>query len=567
MKKGISSYYNFLPYLIILCIILIFNIISIWGIDGLYQDDQEYYYRTYDKDLSDLRFSRNILHAIYTLEINKIASHISIYTARLIVLVFLLIPCSFLIYYLIKKHFKLISAVAIPIAILPFILPNETTIPAYISGSYTLMGIMFALLSINFILNKSESNRIWEPNFILAIVFYFLAFESTELFAFMLPVFLFLIFIFRKVTLKRVYLALFFSSLAILKSYMIMRRPHGTVNNVRHQVSLDEINHRIIHFMDFINPFHGLADPGFLNLLVIVIILTAIVILLYKHQKLARLLQPLTQITVSNQKLMFLTYSFIFPVIWLIFSSLPFIIFTIYFPSRYYLVAGIALNFMLIVSLGIIFATLTYRKIPLFILLCLLIISAGYNRQQNFKKNHRKLNEQFSELSSILQNNRLPEGSQIVVTTFFRNLTLGNGVTRRGKGVFQYIMKKRGFAGQIMLEKSYYDPFKIYNNPWGFKNADIDTTRKTILLRCFHPNKNKNKRMHYALRWVDENEVSSPWTLYYIDDELKFNHFLDGQGYAAYNAAADSLYLVGITRDDIMFGGIPDRKDSLRLGL
>jgi hypothetical protein len=42
---------------------------------------------------------------------------------------------------------------------------------------------------------------------------------------------------------------------------------------------------------------------------------------------------------------------------------------------------------------------------------------------------------------------------------------------------------------------------------------------------------------------------------------------INGNGYESYDLIVDSLLASGISREDIMFGGIPAAEDSLRLGL
>ena len=98
------------PYLIIALVIFGFNIRSIFGLDGLIQDDQEYYFRLYDKSVSDLHFSRNLIHPLYILWIIKLASATSIYFARMCIVLLLFIPSAGLLYHLISSRMKLTLA-------------------------------------------------------------------------------------------------------------------------------------------------------------------------------------------------------------------------------------------------------------------------------------------------------------------------------------------------------------------------------------------------------------------------------------------------------------------------
>jgi hypothetical protein len=155
---------------------------------------------------------------------------------------------------------------------------------------------------------------------------------------------------------------------------------------------------------------------------------------------------------------------------------------------------------------------------PLVIILALIISVAGFNRQQNFRKYYKPLNKQFSELKHTLNKYALPQEAQIIVTSSNPHLSLGYGITRRSTGVLQYILKNREVAGQIMAERCFYDPFKLFNKPWEYRNVDIDTTKSTYLFRCFNADSIQNRRLHYALRWIVDTSKYSPWSIFHFDD-------------------------------------------------
>jgi hypothetical protein len=556
-----------LPFFILAFIIFVLNIIPIWGFDGLIQDDQEYYYRLYNKGIFDLTFSRNIIQAIYILEIIKIASFTSIFTARLLIILLLSIPSASLIYYFSHYEFNLRKSTSVAIAAIPFILPNEVFIPTYIVGSYMLLAILFALITIYFILKYSRESEFSTTYFVLAAASFGIAFESSELIASMLPVFLFLIFIFRKFSRKQLLLGAVFSLMAVLKSILVIIRPHGPVNNVRNEIPVPEIKDRIVNFLDFMNPFHTEAYSGILNIIVVGIIILGAVIVLMNPARLKNILDPTGSKDEPVNKHFYFVYYYLFPLVWLVFSSLPFLVFAQYMTSRYFTTAAIALNFMFIISLGVIFGLFTWRRLPLVITLILITGVSGYNRQQNFRKYYLDLNNQYSELKQTLSNYDLPRDAQIIVTSYNRRLALGYGITRRSIGVYQYVLKNRDVGGQIMIEKHFYDPFLLINKAWLYRYVDIDTTKSTFLFRCFNAHTGQNRRLHYALRWEDEISKESNWSIFHFDEHGHASNLVSGNGYESYKSTLDSLSTLGIRREDIMFGGIPTRADSARLGL
>jgi len=567
LKDSNAIWKTIIPFSILAFIIFLFNIIPIWGFDGLIQDDQEYYYRLYNKGIFDLAFSRNIIHAIYSLEIMKIAILTSVFTARFLITIILSIPSACLIYYFSHYEYKLGKSASVAIAVIPFILPNEVLIPTYIAGSYMLLAILFSFITLYFILKYSRQSKFSKTYFILAATSYVLAFESSELMATMLPVFLFLIFIFRKLSMKQFLLGAVFSLLALLKSILVIIRPHGPVNNVRNEIPASEIKDRIVHLLDFMNPFNNLTYSAIFNIVLVSIIILGAFMVLMNHHRLKNILNPDSSKDEPGNKHFYFVYYYLFPLVWLVFSTLPFLLFTTSFSSRYFTTAAIALGFMFITSLSVIFGLFTTRRIPLVIILVLIIGISGFNRQQNFRKYYKALNNQYSELKQTLNNYELPRDAQIIVTSSNKRLALGYGITRRSNGVLQYVLKKRAVGGQIMIEKRFYDPFQLLNNAWLYRYVDIDTTKSTFLFRCFNANPGQNKRLHYALRWEDEKSKESHWSIFHFDEQGTASNLINGNGYESYISVLDTLSALGIRREDIMFGGLPARDDSIRLGL
>jgi hypothetical protein len=556
-----------LPFFILSFIIFILNIIPIWGFDGLIQDDQEYYFTLFSKHINDLRFSRNIFHAIYTLEIIKIANLTSVFTARLLIVLLFGIPSACFLYYFSHYHYQLRKSASIAVAVIPFILPFEPFVPTYLVGSYMVPAILFSFITIFFILIFSKQPKFSTPYFILAVSFYFITIESSELMASMLPVFLFLIFIFRKPSRKQFLLGAAFSLLAVLKTIMVILRPHGPVNSVTNEIPASEMKDRIIHSMDFMNPLHGLANIGVLNIIMLSIIIAGAIIVFMNDKRLKKILYPGNSEDTTVNKHFYFVYYYLFPLVWLIFSVIPFLFFSQYLVSRYLSTTAIALNFMFIISISVIYGLFSSRKIPLAIILFLIVAVSGINRQQYFRKYYKALNKQYSELGQTLKNYSFPLGAQIIVTSSNRQLSLGYGITRRSNGVLQYVLKKRDAGGQIMSEKCFYDPFQLLNKPWGNRYVDIDTTKSTYLFRCFNTDASQNRRLHYALRWADEQSKESHWSIFHFDDKGTMSNLVKGSGYKAYEVALDKLSAMGIRPEDIMFGGIPSGEDSIRLGL
>jgi len=557
-----------IPLLIIAVIIFIFNIISIWGFDGLMTDDQGYFFSLYDKSISDLAFRRNIFHALFTLGIIKIASLSSVFFARFLILFLLSIPCAFLIYYFSHFQYQLKKHTAVAIAVLPFILPNEVRVPTYIVGSYMLLAILFSLISIYFILRFSKQSRFLVIDFILAATAYYVATESSELIASMLPVFLFLIFIFKKLSVKQILLGSIISFVAIRKIIHVVYKPYGGINDVSNDIPVSEIKNRIIHFMDFTNPFHIPTNIGIMNIILISIVILGAIMVILNHDRLKNILYDRLSSEKPPNKYFFIVYYYLFPLAWLVLSAIPFLLYSQHYTSRYFSMTSIAVSFLFVTSISVIVGSLTNHKMPLLMIIVLIIVLSGLNRQIHFIKGYQTPKYQFANIKQTLTSYNLPEDVQIIIAAPGNIwLAVGNGVTDKSNGTFQYILKRRDVQGQIMVEKSFYDPFRLFNKPWEFRSVDIDTTKITYIFRRFHKDSSQNRRLHYALRWVDEKSKDSPWSIFHFNDQGYVSNLISGNGYEYYELTVDSLLESGITRKDIMFGGNPTTEDSLRLGL
>jgi len=568
IKPKYQSGMKIIPFIIISAIIFIFNIISIWGYDGLVIDDQAYYVRLFGKSISDLEFKRNIIHSLFTLGIIKVATYSSVYFARFLIIFILSIPSAFLLYYFSNSHFQLKKHASIAIAVLPFILPNEVFVPTYLAGSYMLLAILFALISIHFILKFSNRLEFSLTGFVLAAIFYYLATESSELSASMLPVFLFLIFIFRKLSWKQFLLGSMITFIAVRKSLLVIQKPHGGINSISNELPVREILYRILHFPDFINPLYGLGNTYILNFIALCVILVAAILVFRKQERLTGILDHGNSVEKPGNRYFYMVYYYLFPIVWIIFSTIPFLFFSQHYASRYFTVASLALSFLFITSIFVITGSLTKRKIPFVLMIILVIAISGISRQINFKKFYKNYIEQFNSLKQTLKSYDFPEQAQIIVASPpDRTLKIGNGVTFYSKGTLHYILERRDVKGQILKEACFFDPFQLYNKPYKFRNVDIDTSSITYLFRDFYPDPVKNRRMYYALRWADDKSKDSHWSVFHADEQGRVTNLVSGKGYENYESVVDSLSKSGITRDDILFGGIPSGQDSLRLGL
>ena len=112
---------------------------------------------------------------------------------------------------------------------------------------------------------------------------------------------------------------------------------------------------------------------------------------------------------------------------------------------------------------------------------------------------------------------------------------------------------------------NYYDPFN------GEKGRQYMTKMTGLNLDgpiYIFKNYDKFYQIEYALQWKNSQSINSEWTIYKFD-LLSGNasNFIKGIGWVEYIHAIDSLNNIGISQNMIIFGDIPSKTDSIRLGL
>ena len=159
----ITNNNNLYFFLLMTLIILVFNWNSI-SLDAIIANDYSYSHRTPD---SFLNLKQEILERgnPFMVIINNFlfvyCLPISPKFPRLIIIIFGMIPVSFLCFILYRDYFKLPLIVAFFSATLPQIFPNQTYIPVYINGGY--FGYMLLPFPLDF-RNQSLPDKDNRPN-------------------------------------------------------------------------------------------------------------------------------------------------------------------------------------------------------------------------------------------------------------------------------------------------------------------------------------------------------------------------------------------------------------------
>ncbi|PKP35112.1 MAG: hypothetical protein CVU00_04010 [Bacteroidetes bacterium HGW-Bacteroidetes-17] len=552
-----EKYEKIIPYIIIPIILIAFNLEAIFGLDSLLLDDQARYSSALQHNLPWLKWSNFEISAYFRYPFWMLLTLSPELARGLVVLVWLL-PIAYLAYYLFNGMFGLPKTISIAAAILPMILPGQTLIPAFIDGIYMLPGLLFLLISIITGMKSIQStSKSWILIFVSVVSFY-IAIETTELVVFSVFPFILLMF----------YISNFGKKLWVLIVPLILISGYRLVEVILYprsastpvDLTWEQIVTRLKISIVYVNPF-GISNESFVGVLTIILVVLAIFLSVIWNRKKNNFVRLNTFNPIQN---IIKPYPFliIFSILWIVSLSFPFIFFSKYFPSRYLFFAGFGVSLIISLALYSSFYSLFKKsRVILFVLFAVLIINSGVHRINALKKFFYPFNNYHAIFTKELSAYSFPLNSQIVITG--RSALPTGGYWIWSSGMLQYILKRKDITGIMPYEYQYYNPFnenkgRTYNTKMTGLNLDFPI--------FFFKHQNTFKQYSYALQWLNEDLSESPWKLFLFDLKTGLPISLaKGNGYQDYLFILDSLKMNSVKQEEIMFGGEPSKKDSLRL--
>lgn len=564
MKRIFSTV---LPYLLIFLPIVIFNIEAIWGLKIMDQDDQHRYF-LHPKDGWPLfGFGRLMISRIFVLGMNGIILNESLYLARLIVLVFFMLPSAALLFYLFRRMLNLPVIVSLTAAILPFILPSQTYIPTYVTGSYFFVSLIFGLLAIICGLKFLRSEKFNVAWFLSSVVSYFLATESSELLALYIPVMIIAFIGFSKYSSRQIYLNLPLIIISLVKIIRVITKPYANVNNVSNVVASSEKTDRFIKSFEYMNPFGiDYTNYGWYFILALIVLIALFIVFRNPEEAPGEPENLSHRSSVRIDKVWFI---YLFGAAWTAVGMFPFIFYSGLFRARYFITPSIGFILIICFSLYVILRKiLPQRNWAVYAAFVILIAFAGITRDSALKRFFKAKNLTVANIGNHLASQKLPADAQVVVTCSDSDVNgIGSGVYSKSSACLRYMLGRQDVSGQIMKELNYYDPFELNIKYWEYRNKNIDLSKPTFLYSIQTYHDMNFTRFYHALQWEENNKKDPLWTIYRFDDSGVAGKYSEGKGWAEYEIQVDSLERSGITRDMIMFGRKPTTADSLRLGL
>jgi hypothetical protein len=560
MTTAVRELRTFRIYILIAVPVILFNLVVVFGLNVLLQDDAGRYYRIVN-GLFPFKFWKEGLFLCSLTEwISWTLMVISPQLIRVIYVVFLMVPLSCVIYNLFRK-LGFPTETAYVAAILPNILPAQNLVPAFINGSYILLGLLvimgcffksFAYLEI-----EDRKNR---RMLFYAVLCFLISTQLMDQAVFLFPVLLLAVLGYRKLTRKHFSLALSLTLAVSYKLIWVLLAPRGTAKITPLQGSI--MLSRLKNYFFAMLPFPDLLEPyrDIVLIIIIVVMITGLILSLRDPDN--TFIRPLSFSHLTYRQFVFYIYGFL--LVWTIGNIFAFITMSRFETVRYGYIAAYGLNALLLVSLYSILKRIFKAKSLLINTTFIIIIFiSGLSRTIELKSYYDRLNKNQFQIQKKLSSLNLPMNSQIVI--YLKNGENYWGFWNTSSGHLKYILKRKDIDGLIGSKTKvpyfdFHDPFNP--NCRGFGTDDLmNGLSLNRPLFLFVENKSGFRQYGYALQWQGKTP-EAPWTIHKVSQFTgTILPFASGIGLEDYVLKIKELGRSGIRQSDILWGG-PTKEDQ-----
>jgi len=545
--------------LLLIAVVIIANI-QIYWLQVLVEDD--YLYGVYYWQYSQRTILQHILFQGAYLP-NRllcwIAGNVNVYLARTVVLVGIMLPCSGLIFNILRR-LRYPLPVAFCAASLIWLFPGQNEIPLFVNGSYLAEALLIMSVSfyaaIKYLDNNNKNNWIW---FAFTLVTMFWALNVSEQVvagAFAICICL--------LCWKR-----FDKKVCILSGAMILLVVHHAYFNILHggrlisrvePLSLEKLSRVLRSFLNYYLPFPGMrvnidATSGMMLFysifsfgLFTLIIKYAVTIFICKND--VKMSDRVSTVYEHLWRLAFPIVMFLAPL--LIMVKAP------YFTPRHALFP--ALGFYLLL------AYITYELIGNFYyvntgLCTVFVIAIIIKHYTHIYTLYSPCNADHMVISRFMTKQQFPIKSQIVVSG--ANVRT-DSYHKFSTGYFIYTLKRKDITGVIGEDFNLNDPFKIAPR---IINSKMNSLNLTDPLFIYRKTENGIHQLTYLLQWK-QNTINSDFAIYRVDKYTgKIVLYDVGKGWASYLEKKKELAAREGQPTDIMWGADLTESDKKRVGI
>jgi len=578
MSKYIANLKQFFLFFAFAVIILYANWESIFLYESLFLDDLARYGLAEKNKLHPGILERNFLRA-YLMYAGYELLTVELWLGRAYI-AFWMTLAAFMGHMLLTKlgfhrYTAFFSSLA-PAALIQ----NQTTMPAFIDGSYTVPGIC-AVFACLLLIYKFLHRPTWTTIFLI-LAAYYSSLELMDHSLFLAPALIWFI-------LSRMHLSsptqlksdelkksvILSGAIFLIAAYCIARMlfdPIGTYTQPQ-PLSFEQIRFRFLSSWEFIAPIDWSAN-SYINLFSLFALVPLIISICYFFDR-------------DNEKHKLIAKITVFYLLWLIGSSIVFWFKSPYFSSRFFYISAIA--FTALLGLGIQYIA-SFHSRPAWktsIILITLFWAAFVvdNKKQinvNWIDSENKSHHTITSAITA-ENKDYPTQSQIAVYGAVKVRTAGFWLY--STNYLRMMIGKNdvsGFVGPKVFQ--FYNAFIPAQRKFVTQMTGLDRKKPVFIYRV-----NTDlaaEQMHYALIWHESkwtegipgrtslgaadktSLLNSTWEIVALNpDSGKVSTYLEGKGLKSYEAEFEALKLKGITRENIAWGGILRDDTKVRFGI
>lgn len=556
MKKIVAAFpgiQGMKIYILIAIPIVLFNLVAIFGLKVFLQDDAANYYNVVNHLFPFWLWRKGLFLFSFSEWISWNIMAFSPQLIRALYVLFLMIPLSCVIYRLFRK-LGFPNNTAYMAAVLPNILPAQNLVPAFLNGSYVLIGslaVMGCFLKSFKYLDEEDSNN--RQTLFAAVLYLLISTQLMDQAVFFFPVLLFAVLGYKKLNRKHLYLVLSFIPAVSYKAVWVLLSPRtsAAITGLTDSITLSRFKHYFFSMLpcpDFLKPTGD----------VVLIIITAVIItglFFASRDRDDTFIRSNPFSHLSHRQYIFYIYGFL--LIWTIGNIIVFITMSKHQAVRYSYIAAYGLNGLLMISLAAIFKRIfNSGSFLINVAFIILIFQSGLFRTSELKVYYDNFNKNQSNIQKKLSSYNLPANSQIVL---YLNMEVNYwGFWNPSGGHLKFILKRKDIDGLIGSKKrhyfDFYDPFNPKSRGYGTDDRmnGLSTDRPLFL---FVEDNGGFKQYEYALQWKAKTE-DAPWTIYRANRSTgAIVPFTSGRGREDYRLKIKELEKAGIRQADILWGG------------
>lgn len=555
-----NSNSTYLVFAGILLVVVIFNLIVVLGLDVLLHDSPRNYKYAIEGKFPWSLVKHFVLYPFMDWAAWKM-SVVSPHLTRAIFILFFMVPISCCFYYLYRRKLGFPRVVAFTAAVLPHILPHQWQIPAGIGMSRTVLPLLVAvgalLLGLRYLEKNAPKNWLWLAG---SAFLYIVCSQLMEQALFLFPPMALLFLGYTKWNKKHIWLLSLFSLIAAARYIQIVT----FTRKARVMAPLEEMLRRVGLYFKYSLPSPDI-DP-----LIPAVIYTGIFLagflLLLRHPGTG----PVKSDYFSHMKRRaYAFYLYGFTALWAGVTVLPFIIMGgVVFPPRYSYISAFGINALFVLSVYVLLNRGFLKRYNIhYILLIGLVIFSGIYRYFGLKRVYDAGNNVQSAIVETLEKIQLPPGSQVVISGMPE---MAHGHVR-ATGYMMYALKRNDVIGRFRTVApgeennfiNHFDPKDLALKKTGqFRGIYFNKPAFFFILK---KRESELKQFEYVLHWKGKTKIA-PWTILRADKKNGgISPFKTGEGKAEYLSTLTELERQGITREEILWGGVPSIEESKRL--